>query len=112
MGVTNHGGRATSFVMPEQEDAHTTELLNIEEVAHELSCGRTFVFTLINAGELQAIKLGRLTRVPRASIRVLVKRKLDEVRHTEDNVRSGRPVGLQPVRTAREGNRGGQTRKR
>lgn len=91
---------------------YDTELLDVEGVAAELKCGRTFVFKLIGSGELEAIELGRLTRVPRASIRVFVERKLNEVRQIEDNVHSGRPVGLQPVRTPKEGTRGRQTRER
>jgi hypothetical protein len=52
---------------------------------------------LISSGELEAIKLGRLTRVPRSSIRVFIQRKLDEARQIDDNVRSGRTVGLQSI---------------
>ena len=94
--------------MRDDQGAAATELLDVEGVAQELKCGRTFVFMLINSGELEAIKLGRLTRVPRQSIRVFVERKLNESRQINDNIRSGRPVGLQPVHLRGEGNRGGE----
>ena len=38
-------------------------LLNVNEVASLLGCGRTYVYGMIQRGELPVIKLGRLTRV-------------------------------------------------
>jgi excisionase family DNA binding protein len=52
-------------------------LLTIPEVAATLRCGRTCVYDLIGRGELPAIKLGRLTRVPAAALRDLVVRRLE-----------------------------------
>ena len=43
-------------------------LLNVNEVASLLGCGRTYVYGMIQRGELPVIKLGRLTRV---QVRVL-----------------------------------------
>ena len=37
-------------------------------------CGRTFVYELISAGELETVKLGRLRRVPVAALDALVER--------------------------------------
>jgi excisionase family DNA binding protein len=51
-------------------------LLTIQEVATTLRCGRTCVYDLIGRGELPAIKLGRLTRIPASALRDLVTRRL------------------------------------
>lgn len=44
-------------------EATEQELLNIEEVARRLSCGRTTVYGLLNSGELRSVKLGNSRRV-------------------------------------------------
>ncbi|MBV9100380.1 MAG: excisionase family DNA-binding protein [Candidatus Dormibacteraeota bacterium] len=44
------------------------------DVAHLLGCGRTFVYELIGAGELETVKLGRLRRVPADALDGLVER--------------------------------------
>lgn len=51
-------------------------LLTVTEVAAELRCGRTYVFTLIARGDLPVVKLGRLTRIPAVALQDLVRRKL------------------------------------
>ncbi|MHB1502094.1 MAG: helix-turn-helix domain-containing protein [Candidatus Dormibacteria bacterium] len=38
-------------------------LLNVNEVASLLGCGRTYVYGMIQRGELPVVKLGRLTRI-------------------------------------------------
>jgi len=38
-------------------------LLNVNEVASLLGCGRTYVYGMIQRGDLSVVKLGRLTRV-------------------------------------------------
>ncbi len=43
-------------------------LLNVNEVASLLGCGRTYVYGMIQRGELPVVKLGRLTRVPRCAV--------------------------------------------
>jgi excisionase family DNA binding protein len=50
-------------------------LLDVVEVAGVLGCGRTYVYELINRGELRPVKLGRLTRIPVASVEDFVRRK-------------------------------------
>jgi len=52
------------------------KLLAPREVAAVLSCGKTYVYELIGRGELPAVKLGRLTRVPLAAVEELVSRRL------------------------------------
>jgi|GEM_PF-2863564 len=39
-------------------------LLTIDEVAHALSLGRTFVYALIMRNEIASVKIGRARRIP------------------------------------------------
>jgi excisionase family DNA binding protein len=50
-------------------------LLDVSEVAETLGCGRTFVYGLISSGQLVPVKLGKLTRVPAATVEAFVARK-------------------------------------
>lgn len=43
-------------------------LLSVGDVCLTLQCGRTFVYDLLQKGELRAIKLGRLTRISRKAL--------------------------------------------
>jgi len=52
-------------------------LLNVNEVASLLGCGRTYVYGMIQRGELPIMKLGRLTRVPRFAVEDYVRRGID-----------------------------------
>jgi excisionase family DNA binding protein len=58
-------------------------LLNVDEVAALLGCGRTLVYSLFASGELPFIKIGRLTKVPVGVVEQMVARKL---RAAEDYV--------------------------
>ena len=51
-------------------------LLDVNEVASLLGCGRTYVYGMIQRGELPVVKLGRLTRIPAASLADVVAREL------------------------------------
>ena len=53
-------------------------LLNVTEVASLLGCGRTYVYGMIQRGELPIMKLGRLTRVPRCAVEDYVRRCVDD----------------------------------
>ncbi|HUY10024.1 MAG TPA: helix-turn-helix domain-containing protein, partial [Candidatus Dormibacteraeota bacterium] len=39
-------------------------LLDVREAASVLGCRRTFLYGMIQRGELPVVKLGRLTRIP------------------------------------------------
>jgi excisionase family DNA binding protein len=53
----------------------TTRLLvDVRTAAAALGCGRSYVYDLINRGELPAVKLGRLTRVPVDGLQEFVSR--------------------------------------
>ena len=49
-------------------------LLTVRDAATRLSCGRSLVYQLIADGELEAVKLGRLRRVPVDALESLVER--------------------------------------
>jgi excisionase family DNA binding protein len=49
-------------------------LLSVSDVCSALQCGRTFVYELLQKGELRAIKLGRLTRISRAVLEEFIAR--------------------------------------
>ena len=49
-------------------------LLSVRDVCVALQCGRTFVYELLQKGELRAIKLGRLTRISRTVLEEFIAR--------------------------------------
>ena len=51
-------------------------LLNVNEVASLLGCGRTYVYGMIQRGELPVVKLGRLTRVPMSELEEFVRKNV------------------------------------
>ena len=58
----------------DSEVRSTSLLLTVKQVADHLGCGRTFVYELIGTGELEAVKLGRLRRIPASALDALVQR--------------------------------------
>lgn len=47
----------------------TPDLLTVEQVAHRLSMGRSFVYdTLIRTGRLRVVRLGKSVRIPRRQV--------------------------------------------
>lgn len=55
------------------DEQHRT-LLTVEEAAERLSIGRTAVFALLKAGELDSVQIGRLRRVPVEAVDAYVAR--------------------------------------
>lgn len=53
-------------------------MLTVEQAAEALGIGRTTMFALIKAGEIQAVRIGRLRRVPADAIEAHVQRLTDE----------------------------------
>lgn len=47
-------------------------LLTIPEAAQKLRIGRTLVYELISAGDLEVVHIGRASRVPLAAVRDFV----------------------------------------
>jgi excisionase family DNA binding protein len=64
--------------MAKLDRIHDRDLLTPAEAAERLSIGRTKVYELMNAGELQFIKIGRSCRIVRASINAMIARKVQE----------------------------------
>jgi excisionase family DNA binding protein len=53
-------------------------LLTIPQAAHRLRVGRTTVYKLTSAGDLEVVHIGRCARIPAASVDAFVKRMRDE----------------------------------
>lgn len=45
-------------------DAALAPVLTVEEAARRLRIGRTLMYALITAGEVESVRIGRLRRVP------------------------------------------------
>lgn len=43
-------------------------VLKVREVAHRLDCDRDTVYRLVREGEIRAIRVGRLIRVPESAL--------------------------------------------
>ena len=50
-------------------------LLTVEEAAKALSCGRSTIFKLMNAGELPSITVGRLRRIRPEAVDEFIRRQ-------------------------------------
>jgi excisionase family DNA binding protein len=67
-----------------QRDASTTEdeperlMLTIPQVANRLGVGRTTVYELTNADELELVHIRRCARIPAASVDDFVQRMRDQ----------------------------------
>jgi len=89
----------------------TTRLLvDVRTAAAALGCGRSYVYDLINRGELPAVKLGRLTRVPVDGLQEFVSR-LTRYHEAMPGVVSLTPIhmeGITPVIHRGGGNRRAQ----
>jgi excisionase family DNA binding protein len=57
-------------------DSSRRTLLTVREVALMLGCGRTLVYALIGSRQLPIVKIGRLTRIPVASVDDFVSRRV------------------------------------
>lgn len=55
-----------------------TVLLTIDQAAHLLGVGRTFLYCKLLGNELAVVRLGRAVRVPRASVEQYVARLVEE----------------------------------
>jgi len=52
-----------------------TICLRVNEAARMIGVGRTTLYALISAGEVEAIKIGKATRITTASLHELVRRQ-------------------------------------
>ena len=56
-------------------DYFEKELLTVDEVAEVLYLGKNTVYELLRSGELKGIKFGRVWRIPRNSIKMMIEEK-------------------------------------
>ena len=68
------------LTQPAATSPRTRLLLDVREVCEALGCGKTYVYELIARDELLTVKLGRLTRIPVASLVEFVDRKIESAR--------------------------------
>jgi excisionase family DNA binding protein len=68
--------RKRSTVVTTLVDPPHLQLLDISEVARLLSVGRTTVYALINARELQTVKIGGSRRVPVISLQQYIQKHM------------------------------------
>lgn len=52
-------------------------LMRVSEVAQELRLARSFVYALIQSGQLPAVRIGRSIRVPRAELETWVRERAE-----------------------------------
>jgi excisionase family DNA binding protein len=64
--------------LPRSDDAL---LLTTREAASRLSIGRSTLYELIAAGEVEVVRIGRSVRVPTATLAVFVERRRQEYEH-------------------------------
>jgi excisionase family DNA binding protein len=57
-------------------------LLTVHEAAEQLGVGRSFLYGVIQRGDLPTVKLGRARRVPAAELSLYVERLQQEQSHT------------------------------
>jgi excisionase family DNA binding protein len=61
--------------MTSTDDARPLRLvLTIEEAAERLGIGRTLMYALVSAGEVESVRIGRLRRVPSDALEAYVLR--------------------------------------
>ena len=54
------------------------EIMQIEEVMEYLSIGKNTMYGLLKSGELNAFKIGKVWKIPKASVEDYVRRKIEK----------------------------------
>ncbi len=52
------------------------EIMKFEEVMEFLSVGKNTLYALLNSGEIQAFRIGKVWKIPKKSVKVYVEGKL------------------------------------
>jgi len=55
-----------------------TRLLTVADVCDVLRCSRTYVYSLMQRGDLRVLKLGRLTRIPVDAVEEFIAQKVHD----------------------------------
>jgi excisionase family DNA binding protein len=93
MGTTTNGSKAQREQANER--GHGVLLLTMVDAARVLSVGRTTMYELVAAGEIEVVHIGRAARVPAASIEAFVERH----RRQRATVRADNKCGPGQART-------------
>jgi excisionase family DNA binding protein len=67
-------GQRSALPQPPPRPMPERVLLTVEEAAEQLGIGRTLTYKLINSGEIESIRIGRLRRVPTTAIQDYARR--------------------------------------
>ena len=98
--TTNTDTRSTQRTDRTERARGTAEiapvLLTVTAAARALAVGRTTLYELIRAGDLDVIRIGRSTRIPVDAIATFVDRQRREQRRATVPVRSPRLVAPRP----------------
>ena len=54
------------------------EIMQIEEVMEYLNIGKNTMYGLLKSGELNAFKIGKVWKIPKASVKDYVSRKIEK----------------------------------
>jgi excisionase family DNA binding protein len=84
MDVVNVPRHASGRTRTTSEVHVTKLLLTVQEAAATLSLGRSTVYTLLETGELERVKVGRAARVTATSVEAYVSRLRDGLVATPD----------------------------
>lgn len=57
---------------------NNNEIMQIEEVMEYLNIGKNTVYGLLKSGELNAFKIGKVWKIPKASVEDYVRRKIEK----------------------------------
>ena len=52
------------------------EIMKFEEVMEFLNIGKNTLYILLNSGEIQAFRIGRVWKIPRKSVETYIERKI------------------------------------
>lgn len=59
----------------------TDELISLDELCEFLEIGRSTAYQLLNTNEIKAFKIGRIWKIPRASLTDYIERKSSLILH-------------------------------
>ncbi len=58
-----------------------SRLLTVRQVCDHLQCSRTYAYELLQQGEIHALKLGRLTRIPLSELERFIAQRVADARY-------------------------------
>lgn len=55
------------------------EIMKFEEVMEFLNIGKNTLYILLNSGEIQAFRIGRVWKIPENQLRLILREKLEKM---------------------------------